>query len=147
MEWITPKTNWTEDDYINVSDYNRIRNNIIYLAQDEILPAYIYFGSYSPEIIAPMLNSYVIDYSTYDNIYASWNAIENMLNWMSLGCNLPEDDIFEKKVFKEFDNYIDYEELNRIENMTLYFYNLYLKMKEVGKKLPMELGHEGDIRL
>ena len=27
MAWVTPKTNWTEDDYFNASDYNRIKDN------------------------------------------------------------------------------------------------------------------------
>lgn len=31
MPWIEPKTNWTRNDYINVSDYNRIAGNIEYL--------------------------------------------------------------------------------------------------------------------
>lgn len=32
MEWITPKTDWVSSDYFNVSDYNRIKNNALYLA-------------------------------------------------------------------------------------------------------------------
>ena len=31
MEWITPKTNWTKDDYVTYVDYNRIRNNLLYI--------------------------------------------------------------------------------------------------------------------
>lgn len=27
MAWVTPKTNWTEDDYFNASDYNRLKDN------------------------------------------------------------------------------------------------------------------------
>ena len=32
MAWTTPKTNWTASDYFNYSDFNRIKNNIVYLA-------------------------------------------------------------------------------------------------------------------
>ena len=32
MIWITPKTNWVEKDYFNLTDYNRIKGNIEYLA-------------------------------------------------------------------------------------------------------------------
>ena len=28
MEWQTPKTNWTANDRFNISDYNRIKNNL-----------------------------------------------------------------------------------------------------------------------
>lgn len=28
MAWITPKVDWTSDDYINFTDYNRICNNL-----------------------------------------------------------------------------------------------------------------------
>ena len=28
--WITPKTDWTPEDYINVEDYVRISNNLKY---------------------------------------------------------------------------------------------------------------------
>ena len=27
MAWVTPKTNWAEDDYFNASDYNRLKDN------------------------------------------------------------------------------------------------------------------------
>ena len=28
MGWTTPKTNWTKTDFFNLSDYNRIKNNL-----------------------------------------------------------------------------------------------------------------------
>lgn len=31
MAWITPKINWVSTDYINVVDYNRIKNNVEYI--------------------------------------------------------------------------------------------------------------------
>ena len=33
MAWITPKTNWKRTDYFNASDYNRIKNNIVYCSE------------------------------------------------------------------------------------------------------------------
>ena len=32
MAWTSPKTNWTKNDYFNATDFNRIKNNIEYLA-------------------------------------------------------------------------------------------------------------------
>lgn len=34
MSWTEPKTNWTENDYFNIEDYNRIKNNIDYLTKE-----------------------------------------------------------------------------------------------------------------
>ena len=34
MSWTEPKTNWTENDFFNIKDYNRIKNNIAYLTED-----------------------------------------------------------------------------------------------------------------
>lgn len=34
MSWTEPKTNWTENDYFNIEDYNRIKNNIDYLMKE-----------------------------------------------------------------------------------------------------------------
>lgn len=31
MAWTTPKTNWVATDFINYTDYERVRNNILYL--------------------------------------------------------------------------------------------------------------------
>lgn len=31
MAWETPKTNWVKTDRINYQDYNRIKNNLVYL--------------------------------------------------------------------------------------------------------------------
>lgn len=31
--WLEPKTNWTKNDYFNVEDYNRIKNNLIFLRE------------------------------------------------------------------------------------------------------------------
>lgn len=38
MAWETPKTNWRATDYFNLNDWNRIKNNLVYLA-DEIQAA------------------------------------------------------------------------------------------------------------
>lgn len=35
MPWTTPKTNWTDGDYFNISDWNRMRNNLLFLRQNK----------------------------------------------------------------------------------------------------------------
>lgn len=32
MPWITPKTNWTRNDFENIEDFNRQKNNVEYIA-------------------------------------------------------------------------------------------------------------------
>ena len=38
MAWTSPKTNWVATDYFNATDYNRIKNNIEYLADIPATP-------------------------------------------------------------------------------------------------------------
>lgn len=33
VDWIKPKTNWASTDRMNLEDYNRIKNNILYLKE------------------------------------------------------------------------------------------------------------------
>ena len=33
VDWIKPKTNWASTDKMNLEDYNRIKNNILYLKE------------------------------------------------------------------------------------------------------------------
>ena len=30
-EWVEPKTDWTKNDRFNLEDYNRIKNNLVFL--------------------------------------------------------------------------------------------------------------------
>lgn len=109
--WITPKTNWTSSDYFNIGDYNRIKNNLVWL-QGMINQVY------SPVSISPMGNDKT--YSSY--IYADeFNLFETNLELMKdwivpLG-------ISGGILYSENAPTPNYMELNRIESATLKMYN------------------------
>ena len=109
MNWITPKTDWTADDYFNVSDWDRIRGNLEFL-HDFVCN---FFNSFS---ILPTKEKNVKSW-----LYASdLNTIERNLetiNKLSVAV-----EIGETKVFVDNGHSIDYVELNRIEQACLDIY-------------------------
>lgn len=113
MEWITPKTDWTRSDYFTYEDYNRIRNNLLYL--NEKLN-----GVYPEKYVELDLGEPKTGYG--DKYYPSeFNAFENALeSFTRVGENVNLGDI---KVFKGNDPFITYDELNRIEKCCLRWYD------------------------
>ena len=103
MAWITPKTDWTEDDFFRPEDWDRIRFNLEYLRDIAV----IYFMPFS---IA----------ATADKTVKSWlysgdlNAIESNLSEISE--RTARFDIGDAKTFQDNGPSIDYAELNRIES-------------------------------
>lgn len=133
-EFITPKTNWTANDYINIDDYNRILNNLWYVATQRIGVYYSVDESYES---LPDNEVTYSDYPTADK----WNLIESKLHGLA---SLTDDIvIFEEKTFYPGGTYITYDELNRIESTILELYNLYERIKRSMVTLPFTLGNYG----
>lgn len=133
-EFITPKTNWTANDYINIDDYNRILNNLWYVATQRIGAYYSVDESYE---LLPDNEVTYSDYPTADK----WNLIESKLHALA---SLTDDIIiFEEKTFYPGGTYITYDELNRIESTILELYNLYERIKRSMVTLPFTLGNYG----
>ena len=109
MKWVTPKTDWTADDYFNVADWDRIRGNLEFL-HDFVCNFFSRFD------IAPTATKTVKSW-----LYASdLNAIESNLEIIN---NLSvRIDIGETKTFVDNGHSIDYVELNRIERACLEIY-------------------------
>ena len=129
----TPKTNWIAEDYINVSDYNRILNNVWYLGTNRLNEYYNIEGF--DDILQPASET---DYPTAER----WNLIEEKLDYLdTITGNLVS--IGDRKYFYPGGQYIDYNELNRIENLTQKLYDLYERIKRTEVKLPFTLGDEG----
>lgn len=132
-EFITPKTDWIAEDYINVSDYNRILNNVWYLGTSRLNEYYNIEGF--DDIYDPAAET---DYPTADR----WNLIEEKLDYLdTITGNLVS--IGDRKYFYPGGQYIDYNELNRIENLTQKLYDLYERIKRTEVRLPFTLGDEG----
>ena len=113
VAWQTPKTNWVSTDFINYTDYERIRGNLSYLHD---LAKTLYYGM-------PGLNAMTQKTSYSDYPYASeWNVLEtnlhrifnNIVTVRSIGSQM---------TFYDNGTTPTYEELNRIESATLNMYN------------------------
>lgn len=150
--WIEPKTDWNMrydtnglfiGDFINVTDYNRIKNNLLYLRE---LAAQLIYNM--PTIVVgadkhlPDNNNPDFD---NDNFFADeFNMIEDALEilddaigWIDFGV---------KQTFYENGRMIGMDELNRIESAELTLYNLLTNSLEGKKRLSFRLG-AGNIKV
>lgn len=110
--WITPKTNWTKSDKFTITDYNRIRNNLLYI--NDVLNEKYPDKAQTLDLGDPVVYS--------SNYYPrQFNAFEDALeSFTRAGGNI---NIGSKKTFKGNDPFIDSQELNRIEGCCLRWYN------------------------
>lgn len=129
MAWQTPKTNWTSSDRFNISDYNRIKNNIEFLGE---LGGEIYqFFSLSD------MGDDKTSYAGY------WTPVEFNLfesNLETIKENFPASEIGVRKTFFENGPFINWEELNRIESALLNYYNMALLQRGTIPRLAIRLG-------
>lgn len=111
MVWKQPKIDWLPSDFINVEDYNRIKNNLTTLHE---MAAVLYL----PFAITDMgADKTVRDYPYADEI----NALEDNLE---LICKKTIPSLAGvKKTYYENTATINYIELNRIESCCLKLYD------------------------
>lgn len=130
-QWITPKTNWHakydgageyKGDFFNIEDYNRIKNNLVYLRE---LGSELVYGL--PTINVGADKHYPVAGSPNwdnDNFFADEiNAIEDGLQGIEDKLNLFHVKHGTKKTYYENSSFIGYSELNRIESAQLDLYN------------------------
>lgn len=106
MAWTTPKTDWVATDRFNITDYNRIKNNLKWLHDkaEELLKHGITYCDMGAD---------VSDYTGYRTATQFNNFEQNIY--------LIADEVFhrdygETKTFFANGAFIDYVELNRIES-------------------------------
>lgn len=79
MAWVTPKTDWTSNDYFNISDLNKIEGNIQYLS--DLIESYA---------TAPTLDTVKTDWDNTDFPYADELArIESNVEELGLAHSKP----------------------------------------------------------
>lgn len=127
MAWTTPKTDWqaTYDengeylgDFLNVADYERICGNLQHIKD-------LYIEYNKPNVTLDAMVS--IDTSSL--AYASqWNAIENNLEKLIIAFGGLLSLAGNKKIYIANGRTIDYNELNRIESISLQVYE-YLPLE------------------
>lgn len=135
-EWITPKTDWVATDRFNISDYNRIKNNLQYI-HDESEKIY---GEYSIVDMGSDLDSYG-GYWSADN----FNAFENNLH--TINEHMLNASIGTKMTFYPNGAFIGYAELNRIESVTLTLKSTIDGWYEAMATLPFRLGAKRAMRV
>lgn len=134
--WTTPKTNWTGADRFNISDFNRIKNNLQYL-HDE---SENIFGEYT-----------IIDMGSDISSYAGFwdvdlfNAIEN--NLQTINEHMLDVPIGAKMTFYPNGVFIGHAELNRIENASLTLKSTIDGWYEAMATLPFRLGAKRALRV
>lgn len=110
MTWINPKTNWNSETYINASDFNRIEGNLTHI-----------HGLFE-QLFPSMAWSQYPTQTTDDVAYTyKWVIVEGQLE--NLNKKSYDLNIGNRKTFSENGHYIEYNELNRIENACLTLYN------------------------
>ncbi len=132
MAWLEPKTNWRSTDYINVEDFNRIRGNIEYLKQksDKL---YVDYDFTLPFVKEMSMNDYAFaDY---------WNNLEQALQ--DIVDNTYDMNVGKMKSYRDYQSYIDYNELNRIESACLIYHDMLETQERTVRRLAFTLGNEG----
>ena len=132
MAWIEPKTNWTSSSRFNIEDFNRIKNNLLYLHD----VALVRVGAFEIESMGEDLYVGEDEYKNW--VVEDFNAIENNLHIISN--KIMDADIGTKKTFYENGLMPDYAELNRIESVTLRNKNALDSLSSGLRRLPFELG-------
>ena len=136
MAWTTPKTDWTENTFINYQDINRILGNLRYLRE---LASHLFTTQIS--------NVGVADKSGYGvDLYADEvNRIENNLTEINNGTLIY--DIGAQKTYQDNGAWIDYAELNRIESAMLRLYTeMTIRHKNLDR-LAFTLGGERKFKI
>lgn len=120
MKWMEPKVDWKikynsdgiyEGDYFNSEDYNRIKNNLLFLKNfaERLYPEF-------------KINDMGLDKVKSDYLYADeFNKIEENLELIAK--NTANFQYGETKKYKANGKLFDFNELNRIERALLDMYN------------------------
>lgn len=104
MAWQQPKVDWSEDDFFNIQDYNRIKNNLIEIR----IKALELWSEFSLEDMGE------------DKQYTDYGFYADEINKFESNIERIRDAIFpfdtgERQTFYENQLFIDWKELNRIE--------------------------------
>ena len=131
MEWITPKTDWAAStdesgkytgDYFNITDYNRIKNNIEFLGAAA--------HQFWPVFVRAMPDRNYQEYPYADEINVLSENLEAINKYV--GC-----DIGEKTEYADNGAFIGFADLNRIESACL---KMYEEMRFLYTTLPTFMG-------
>lgn len=134
--WQIPKTDWTAEDRFDYKDYNRIRNNLLYL-HDEVSKVW---GDFDIEYMGAEIESYRADWKV-----EYFNAFENNVDMINR--NMFTQDYGFRQTFYLNGIFISFSELNRIESAILSMKRI-IEGKVAGqRRLPFRCGAPKGLRL
>ena len=140
VDWQAPKTNWYggtdangeyHGDRFNAVDFNRIKNNLIYL-RDLAIKMYTEF-----DIEKVSDDKGYADYPYADEI----NTIESNLDTINVHTIIR--DYGTKQTFNDNGAFIDFNELNRIESAELDLYNRLTNEHDGRRMFTWNFGERG----
>lgn len=113
LEWITPKTDWTLNTPFTYVDYNRIRNNLLYLNDK--------FNEMYPDTAQTLDLGEAKTGYTNEYYPSEFNAFEEaLISFKRIGQNL---NIGSRNYYKSNCEFISFNDLNRIESCCLRWNN------------------------
>lgn len=136
MAWEAPKIDWTANDRFNITDFNRIKNNLMYLQE---LGCDVY-KLFSLEDMGDDKTSYAEYWKP-----SEFNLFESNLELIKNA--FPASDIGIRKTFFENAPFIDYIELNRIESAMLNYYQMGTMQKAINPRLAFRLGNMKGVKV
>lgn len=136
MGWQTPRTDWKATDRFNISDYNRIKNNFIFL-QERIDNLYRYIEL---ENMGEDLTEYTQDFNF--NYFNAWEQNLNIFNEL-----LFHKDYGFSQTFFGNGPFITASELIRIENAMLDMKKTIERQELSLRKIPFVLGQYREVRV
>lgn len=135
-EWITPKTDWNTNSKFNIDDYNRIKNNLVYLkdrANKLIIPFEI-------DDMGSDLTAYT---SFWDvKIFNLFETNLEKINQKTYNKNLGDT-----KTFYENGQFIKYDELNRLESSMITLKDTLDRQEQGLRHIPFRLGRFKEVRV
>lgn len=136
VDWIKPKTNWASTDKMNLEDYNRIKNNILYLKEKA--------NEVNKEFSIQNMGEDIVDYlELWD--YEKFNLFEG--NIEKINQSIFTQDIGIKKTFYPNGMFIKYDELNRLEKACEKMKDI-IERQTIGlRKIPFILGRFKEVKI
>lgn len=134
--WHTPKTDWKITDRFNFVDYNRIKNNLVYIHQ---LAVYLW-----QEFEMTDMGEDITEYTEFWDVDV-FNLFEENLELINK--NIFTQDFGYSQRFFENGAFIKWDELNRIERAILSINDLLERQKAGLRKLSIRLGNFKGVKI
>ena len=134
--WHTPKTDWRSTDRFNFVDYNRIKNNLLWL-HDKVTELYKSFEIED-------MGEDVTDYSSYWKV-KYFNAWEQNLD--IINSHMFANDYGTAQRFFENGPFIQWAELNRIESAILSMRDILDRQEKGIRRLSFRLGTFREVQI